>query len=98
MIAVNMSGEEGVATQTTDMCVNGYTLASSRLEALTSRFSLVSDTQEMAEETLSTGMTIRMSADGQSFAGDVRNLEDLREMLASMLPEGTSTRSVRLVN
>lgn len=98
IIGVNLSGEEGVATQTTDMCVNGYTLASSRLESFTSRFSLVSDTQEMTEETLSTGMTIRLSADGQSFAGDVRNLDDLREMLASMLPEGTSTRSVRLVN
>lgn len=99
IIAINLSGEDGVAANTTDMCVDGYHLADDkRGKSKGNKEASVELGSDMPTETLPSGMTIRLSADGESFSGDAQNLDDLREMLGSMLPDGKSTRSVRLVN
>lgn len=101
MIAVNLSGEDGTATNTTDMCVNGFTLSEMidpKKPPTKKADELVPTDDGDRTKTLPSGLKVHLSADGKSFRGDVSSLEELREILATMVPEGTHQRSVRLVN
>lgn len=105
IVGVNMSGEDGPATNILDVCVNGLVerdTASSTSTA--SRFSFASATvkapsmMSMDMQPELNVMSLDVTAGGKSFTGDVSNMTELREMLASVLPNGDRTRKVRLVN
>jgi hypothetical protein len=100
IIGVNLSGEDGPATDIMDVCVNG--LIERDMKPTNKRPAQVSmvavDDAPQQTRTTASGMSLNVSADGKSFTGDVSNMEDLREMLASVLPSGDRSRKVRLVN
>lgn len=99
IIAINLSGEDGIATNATDTCINGIVLAED--EAMPKKKGKKKapkvDTDMREARTLPSGIKVRVSADGKSYAGDATSLEELRDMLGSMLPSGEQSRSVRLV-
>lgn len=99
IIAINLSGEDGVATNATDTCINGLVLAKD--EAMPKKNGKKkapkADRDRREARTLPSGIKVRVSADGKSYAGDATSLEELRDMLGSMLPSGKQSRSVRLV-
>jgi len=99
IIAVNLSGEDGVASNATDMCVNGVQRVDDDPKKSKKKVTMPPDTREGAgrTRTLPSGIQIRVSADGNSYAGDANNLDELRDMLSSMLPDGKKERHVRLV-
>lgn len=101
IIAINLSGEDGVASNTTDNCINGMVLAEdaaiSKKKAKKGKSAQRSVEKSLQTKTLPSGIKVRVSADGQSFAGDANTLEELRDMLGAMLPENKKERYVRLV-
>jgi hypothetical protein len=94
IIAINLSGQDQVASNTTDMCVNGIVTEGSDTKKNGS--TQTADT-DGSVRTLASGIQIRVSADGNSYAGDANSLDELRDMLGSMLPDGKKERHVRLV-
>ncbi|MFB9374837.1 pilus assembly protein TadG-related protein [Algimonas porphyrae] len=96
IVAVNLSGEDGIASNTIDMCVNGLSNNNGKVKkgAKTTPDRPDSGTKT---KTLPSGLTVRISSDETSYSADVRNLKELREMLNSVLPEASSKRTVRLV-
>lgn len=100
IIGVNMSGEDGPATPIMDVCVNGLmALDTTPTNKRVAQMSMTAvDDAPQQTRTTPSGMSLNVSADGKSFAGDVSNMTELREMLASVLPNGDRTRKVRLVN
>lgn len=100
IVGVNLSGEDGPATNIMDVCVNGLTkrdMRRSNVRARQASLSVVDDAPQQTRTTPS-GMSLNVSADGKSFAGDVSNMTELREMLASVLPKSDRTRKVRLIS
>lgn len=99
IIAINLSGEDGIATNATDTCINGIVLAED--EAMPKKKGKKkaprTDKDTREAKVLPSGIKVRVSADGNSYAGDATSLEELRDMLGAMLPEGQKERHVRLV-
>jgi len=101
IIAINLSGEDGIASNTTNDCINGVDVLTSKefkakkkLEEKLARQGVV---QEGEFKTLPSGIKVRISADGHSIAGDATSLDEIRDMLSSVLPDGKTERRVRLV-
>lgn len=99
IIAINLSGQDKIASNTTDMCISDSVL--SAIQTKKKRGKKAAAAQAEAVEgntrTLPSGIKVRVSSDGQSFAGDANTLEELRDMLGAMLPDGEKERFVRLV-
>lgn len=100
IIAINLSGEDGLASNISHMCANGFEFGDAKKHAKAGAETEIDSTvpMEISTRKLSTGLKIRVSSDGQSVSGDVNNLTELREMLGSMLPAGTKERHVRLID
>lgn len=100
IIAINLSGQDKIASNTTDMCINDTVLSDIKTKKERGKNPQAAQTAGTDGNalTLPSGIKVRVSADGQSFAGDARTLEELRDMLGAMLPDGEKTRSVRLVH
>ncbi|GHA91613.1 hypothetical protein GCM10009069_13500 [Algimonas arctica] len=97
IIAINLAGEDGLASNVTHMCANGFNFGDKKkVKKVVDEDGIPLETEITTRE-LPSGVEIRVSADGQSFSGDATNLEELREMLSSMLPSGSRDRHVRLV-
>lgn len=97
IIAINLSGQDQIASNTTDMCVNGIVTEEEKgkkRRGETTDERTASDVQPL---TLPSGIQVRVSADGRSYAGDANNLDELRDMLSVMLPDSDRERVVRLV-
>ncbi|MGJ8559385.1 MAG: pilus assembly protein TadG-related protein [Litorimonas sp.] len=101
IIAINLSGEDGIASNTIDSCINGVDTVTSKefrgRKKREDKFAKKATAQEGNFKTLSSGVKVRVSADGKSYAGDATSLEELRDMLGAMLPDGKKERHVRLV-
>lgn len=99
IIAINLSGEDGIASNVSHMCANGFNFGD-KTKAAKTKGDEAEDIPSPGTTTrdLPSGLTVRVSADGQSFSGDATNLTELREMLGAMLPSGTKERHVRLID
>jgi hypothetical protein len=100
LIAINLSGQDKIASNTTDMCINHSVLDDIETKKKGGKKNEPAPNADPDGNalTLPSGIKVRVSADGQSFAGDANNLEELRDMLGVMLPDSKQTRSVRLVH
>lgn len=99
IIAINLSGQDKIASNTTDMCISDTVLSDIETKKKRGKRTTTAPAKETEgnTRTLPSGIKVRVSADGQSFAGDANSLEELRDMLGSMLPAGQKERHVRLV-
>lgn len=100
IVAINLSGQDSITTNPADICVNGIVLDDGSNKKLNKngRVTPAPNVGSRTTKTLPSGIEIRVSADGKSYAGDAKNLEQLRDMLGSMLPAaGKKERHVRLV-
>lgn len=101
VIAINLSGEDGIASNTADMCVNGFVMKEERGGKKRGRDNkdpkTAADDPQGSTRVLPSGIKVRVSADGKSYSGDATTLAELRDMLGSMLPAGKKERHVRLV-
>jgi DNA invertase Pin-like site-specific DNA recombinase len=97
IIAIDMSGFNEDAEAITDLCM-GLSDADRDND---SRRTANAEAQAQANttRTLASGLEIEVSVDGESFSASVENLRQLREVLATMLPDAQpGERTVRLVS
>lgn len=96
VIGINLSGEHGVATNAVEMCTHG--LVEDKKKGGKNAAAADHPAPPTTQRGLPSGLKVNVSADGKSFSGTPTNLAELREMLNSVLPDGDSQRTVRLIN
>ncbi|MEL6686935.1 MAG: hypothetical protein AAFP97_04870 [Pseudomonadota bacterium] len=93
VIAVNMAPEDEETVEVTKACIFGKDDAAQDRQTNQPQRANMLKTKRLPN-----GLTVQLSDDEQSVYAEVKSLDDLRYVLATMTPEGTSRRSVRLVN
>ena len=96
VIAVNMTPEDTATTEVTKACVFGK--ETRKKENKKGKAKQATQAEMTKTKRLPNGLVVQMSDDERSIYAEVKTLDDLKHVLATMTPQGTSNRSVRLVN